>query len=48
MADLEKAFFMVSIEGSNRDVLHFLWIDDITKEQHELKAYCFTRVVFGV
>ena len=47
-ADLEKAFLMVSVEEADRDVLRFLWADDISKDSPELKVYRFTRVVFGV
>ena len=47
-ADLEKAFLMVSVDEADRDVLRFVWVDDVSKESPELKAYRFTRVVFGV
>ena len=47
-ADLEKAFLMVSIEEADRDVLRFLWTDDLSRDPPELKIYRFTRVVFGV
>ena len=36
IADIEKAF------------LRFLWIDDVSKENPEILAVRFTRVVFGV
>ena len=45
-ADIEKAFLMVSMAEKDRDVLRFLWIDDIAKEKPEIIALCFTRVVF--
>ena len=32
----------------DRDVLRFLWVDDIIKEQPETIVLRFTRVVFGV
>ncbi len=47
-ADLEKAYLMVSIDESDRDVLRFLWIDNLSKESPEVIAYRFTRLVFGV
>ena len=47
-ADIEKAFLMVSMAEKDRDVLRFLWIDDIAKEEPEIIALRFTRVVFGV
>ena len=47
-ADIEKAFLMVSMAEKDRDVLRFLWVDDVTKEEPEVIALRFTRVVFGV
>lgn len=46
--DIEKAFLMVSIADKDRDVLRFLWIDDVTKDQPEISILRFTRVVFGI
>lgn len=47
-ADLEKAFLMVSVDEADRDVLRFIWVDDAEKDSPDLRAYRFTRVVFGV
>lgn len=47
-ADIEKAFLMIAISEKDRDVLRFLWVDDIAKEEPEPVALRFTRVVFGV
>lgn len=47
-ADLEKAFLMVAIDEADRDALRFIWVDEASKEQPNLKVYRFTRVVFGV
>ena len=47
-ADLEKAFLMVSVEEADRDVLRFIWVDDVSKDPPDLRVYWFTRVVFGV
>ena len=33
---------------NDRDVLWFIWIDDITKDEPELRVFRFTRVIFGV
>ena len=48
IADVEKAFLMIAVDEQDRDVLRFLWVDDVTKEEPEIRAYRFTRVVFGV
>ena len=48
MADIEKAFLMVSVTNSDRDVLRFLWVDDVHKESPAIVQMRFTRVVFGV
>ena len=48
IADIEKAFLMVTVNEEDRDALHFLWIDDISKENPSLIAKRFARVVFGV
>lgn len=47
-ADIEKAFLMIAVDIRERNVLHFLWVDDFVKDEPEIKAYRFTRVVFGV
>ena len=47
-ADIEKAFLMISVAEHDRDVLRFLWVDDIEKYPPEICTLRFTRVVFGV
>ena len=48
-ADIEKAFLMVSVVEKDRDVLRFLWFDDVfNKEDPNLIVLRFARVVFGV
>ena len=46
--DIEKAFLMVGMAEEDRDVLRFLWVDDINKPSPEIVVLRFTRVVFGV
>ena len=46
--DLEKAFLMVSVAKEDRDVLRFLWTDDVNTDEPTLKVYRFARVMFGV
>ena len=47
-ADIEKAFLMVAVAEEDRDVLRFLWYDDVFSEQPEIIQLRFARVVFGV
>ena len=46
--DIEKAFLIVSVDERDRDVLRFLWVNDVTKDDPEVTAFRFTRVMFGV
>ena len=48
LADVEKAFLMISVSPCDRDVLRFLWLDDISKNNPRTVTYRFCRVVFGV
>ena len=47
-ADIEKAFLMVSVAENDRDVLRFLWYDDVFKDDPRITVMRFARVVFGV
>ena len=47
-ADIEKAFLMVGVIEDDRNVLRFLWVDDVNSECPEVITLRFTRVVFGV
>ena len=42
IADIEKAFLMVSIAKKDRDVLRFLWFKDTCTNQHDLMKLRFT------
>ena len=48
IADVEKAFLMVSVCKEDRDTLRFLWVDDIERIPPAPVEMRFTRVVFGV
>ena len=48
VADIEKAFLMISVTPKDRDVLRFLWIDDPSSSEPRIVTLRFTRVVFGV
>ena len=44
VADIEKAFLMVSISPSDRDALRFIWLDDVHKDNPKEVVYRFCRV----
>lgn len=48
VADIEKAFLMISVTPSDRDVLRFLWLKDIESEPPDIQVLRFKRVLFGV
>ena len=48
MADIEKAFLMIGIEESDRDVLSFLWFLNPFNVDSEVVHLRFTRLVFGL
>ena len=43
-ADIEKTFLMIAVEEADRDILRFLWVNDID----DVRPLRFTRVVFRV
>ena len=47
-ADIEKAYLMVSMAEEDRDVLRFLWVEDIHSHIPKVKTMRFSRVVFRV
>ena len=47
-ADIEKAFLMISVAEKDRDVLRFLWFENVFEENPEIRVMRFARVVFGV
>jgi hypothetical protein len=48
IADIEKAFLMISVAKEDRDVMRFLWYKDVHGDQLDLMELRFARVVFGV
>ena len=48
IADIEKAFLMISVAKKDRDVLRFLWYKDVYADQLDLMELRLARVVFGV
>jgi hypothetical protein len=47
-ADIEKAFLNVEIAKTDRDVLRFLWVDDLGSDKIMPVVYRFCHVGFGV
>ena len=47
-ADIEKAFLMVEIKPSDRDMLRFLWLKSPHDVESEVLELRFTRLVFGL
>ena len=48
VSDIEKAFLMKAVKEENRDVIRFLWVDDVQSAEPKVVEYRFTRVVFLV
>ena len=48
VADVEKAFLMVSIAEEDRDMLRFLWLKDPLMLHSEIIRLRFARLVFGL
>jgi hypothetical protein len=48
IADVEKAFLMISVNKCDRDVLRFLWLADPHQEPPNIQVLHFKRVTFGV
>jgi hypothetical protein len=48
IADIEKAFLMISVNPRDRDVLRFLWVRDPFSKDPKIIVLRFTRVIFGV
>ena len=46
IGDLKKAF--LSITPEQRDLLRFIWMDDITKDNPNLVVFRFLRLIFGL
>ena len=46
--DLEKAFLSISTTPEQRDLLQFIWVDDITKDNPNLVVFWFLRLIFGL
>ena len=48
VADIKQAFLQISINKEHRDLVRFLWYENIYKESPELVILQFCRFVFGL
>ena len=48
IADIEKAFLMVNVAEHDRNVLRFLWINNINSESPQVIIKHFNTVMFGL
>ena len=48
VADIEKAFLNIAVDEQQRDLMRFLWIDDVRKDDPNIEIYRFCRVIFGM
>jgi len=48
VADIGKALLMIAVKKKDRDVLRFLWVDDVNSTEPKIVEYRFAQVVFGV
>ena len=48
VADIEKAFLNIAVDTDQRDLMRFLWIDDISADDPRIVPYRFCRVIFGM
>ena len=48
IGDLEKAFLNIGVNLAERNLLRFLWVDDINSLNPKVITLTFTRLVFGL
>ena len=48
VSDIQQAFHNIKIDKFHRDVLRFLWHDNILNDDPNIFAYCFARLLFGL
>ena len=47
IADIKKAYLHIEVEEPHRDLLRFLWYENVFEENSRFIAYRFCRVRFG-
>ena len=48
ISDIQQAFHNIKIDESHRDVLRFLWYDNILNDDPNIITYRFARLLFGL
>ena len=48
ISDIQQAFHKIKIDESHRDVLRFLWYNNILNDDPNIIAYRFARLLFGL
>ena len=48
VADIEKAFLNIAIDKEQRDMIQFLWVENIGNDNPYVEVYQFCRVIFGM
>ena len=48
IADIEKAFLMIGIEEIDRDMMRFLWFENVHDPNPKVAEFRFTRLMFGL
>ena len=48
VADIQEAFLNIEVDEQQRDLMRFLWVDDINSEDPNIVIYRFCRVIFGM
>ena len=47
-ADIEKAFLNIGVKKEQRDLMRFLWVNDLKGEEPEIVVFRFKTVLFGM
>ena len=48
VAVIESDFLNIAVDELQRDLMRFLWIDDVTNEDPNIEICRFCRVIFGM
>ena len=48
VADIEKTFLNIAVDENQRNLMRFLWVDNIDSEDPNIEIYRFTHVIFGM